>query len=145
MKKRRIFLLTTLPLHAIMRGMDMVTAETRSRIMARIRSEWTWPERFAHGILKGHKIRHRMHADLPGRPDILLKDRPLVIFIDGCFWHGHRHCRIPDIPFWQAKIARNRARDRRNDRLLRRMGLKVRHLWECQLSSASLLAAAAAP
>ena len=123
---------------------DIFTNKKRSEIMSRIRSKWTGPERKAHGILKGHKIRHKMHPRIFGHPDIGFADGKTVLFIDGCFWHGHAHCRIPDSDFWRRKIAGNIIRDGSNRRKLKRMGYKVRRIWECRLSSASLLAAAEA-
>ena len=121
--------------------MDRVSKEKRSEIMSKIRGKWTKPERKAHNILKGLKVRHKMHPDLCGNPDILLKDKKAVIFINGCFWHGcPRHFRMPktNVKFWKDKIRRNIERDRKNTELLIKKGYRVIRLWECQLSSASL-------
>ncbi len=79
----------------------------------------------------------RLHpAGLPGKPDFLFPDDRLVIFIDGCYWHGCPRCgHVPsqNRPYWSAKIARNKARDRRNFRLLRGAGYRVLRLWEHEL------------
>ena len=126
--------------------MDTLTREQRSELMSRIRSKWTGPERFAHGILKGNHVRHRMHGDdLPGSPDVVLDDKKRAIFIDGCFWHGHEHCRIPSEKLWREKIKNNRKRDRRADRRLRTLGWHVTRIWECRLTGERLLRAARRP
>lgn len=96
--------------------------------MSGIRGKWTWHERDAHSILKGNRIRHRMHPKLEGNPDILIKDSDIVVFLDGCFWHGcPRHYRAPksNQTFWKKKINNNIARDRKNRRNLRRNGYIV--------------------
>lgn len=79
-----------------------------------------------------------MHADLPGRPDIYFPGLKLAVFLDGCFWHGCRRCgHIPktNSVFWATKISRNQARDRRNTRLLRKMGIHVIRTWEHSLKT----------
>ena len=73
---------------------------------------------------------------IPGAPDFVFSRERLVIFSDGCYWHGHPNClRIPrsNVTYWRAKIARNRRRDARISARLRSMGYKVLRLWECQL------------
>ena len=127
--------------------MDAFTKEQRSEIMSRIRGKWTKPEVFAHNVLKGHKIRHEMHPNAPGNPDILIKGDGIAIFIDGCFWHGcPDHYREPKTnrKYWVPKIARNVQRDRNSRRKAWRNGLRTRRIRECRLSSARLLAAAEA-
>ena len=126
---------------------DIFTKRKRSEIMSRIRGKWTKQERRAHNILKGNRIPHRMHPRMLGNPDILIKANNTVVFLDGCFWHGcPRHSKIPKTnrPFWKAKIAANMARDRKNMRGLKRMNVKVVRIWECSLSTVSLLKAAGA-
>jgi len=126
--------------------MDRFPKEKRSEIMSKIRGKWTKPERRLHNILKGLKVRHKMHPKMFGNPDAVLKDARVVIFVDGCFWHGcPRHFRLPETnrDFWKRKIERNRKRDREVTRKLINMGYRVIRLWECQLSSASLRAAVA--
>lgn len=128
--------------------MDIFTKQKRSEIMSSIRGKWTKPERMAHNILKGNKIKHKMHPKIIGNPDILICDSNTVIFIDGCFWHGcPRHFKMPKTNkrFWREKIARNRERDKRVIKeICRTKKYKCKRIWECQLSSASLLAAAEA-
>ena len=116
----------------------------RSEIMSRIRSKWTRPEMMAHNILKGNRIRHEMHPNLPGNPDILIKDNSIVIFIDGCFWHGcPTHYREPKTnkQYWIPKIERNIVRDRTQRFRAWRAGYRTRRIRECRLSSARLLVA----
>lgn len=104
--------------------------------MSRIRSKWTTPERTVHGMLKAQHIRHKMHPDLPGHPDVLLKDINVVVFIHGCFWHGcRRHYREPktNVPFWRNKIECNKKRHKKNVAILRRMNYIVEVVWEHDL------------
>ena len=79
-----------------------------------------------------------MHADLPGKPDIYFPHLKLAIFVDGCFWHGCKRCgHIPKTNslFWATKIERNKFRDRKNTRLLRRQGIRVIRVWEHTLKN----------
>jgi DNA mismatch endonuclease (patch repair protein) len=116
---------------------DRLTREQRSALMARIRSKDTRPELAVRCMLHGMGYRFRLHRkDLPGRPDVVLPGRMKIIFIHGCYWHGHdcRAGRLPKtrIDFWSAKIGANRLRDARNLRALRRRGWSVSVVWECQ-------------
>jgi DNA mismatch endonuclease (patch repair protein) len=84
-------------------------------------------------------FRYRLHRkDLPGTPDLVFPSRNKVIFVHGCFWHGH-HCRMgqaaskTNVDFWADKIRKNVARDRRNISALRRQGWGVAVVWECEL------------
>lgn len=107
--------------------------------MSRIRSENTKPELLVRKFLHGQGFRYRLHArDLPGRPDLVLPKYNAVVFVEGCFWHGHS-CQKGRVPgtnpaFWQTKVATNQARDKRNHRLLRQQGWRVIRIWECQLA-----------
>lgn len=107
--------------------------------MSRIRSQDTKPEMLVRRFLHGRGFRFRLHArDLPGRPDLVLPKYRAVVFVEGCFWHGHS-CQKGRVPgtnpdFWQAKVAANQARDKRNQRALRRDGWRVIRVWECQLA-----------
>ena len=108
----------------------------RSELMSRIRSKWTKPEMRVHNFLKGNRIRHEMHPDLPGHPDVLLPDTNTVLFIHGCFWHGcKRHYKQPktNARFWADKIKCNIIRHKKNTRILLRMGYMVRVIWEHSL------------
>jgi DNA mismatch endonuclease, patch repair protein len=119
--------------------MDNLTKKQRSKQMRLIRSVDTKPELLVRGILHRLRARYQLHRkDLPGRPDLVFPWRGKIIFIHGCFWHGHLGCRLGRVPksrvaYWTAKISRNRQRDTAALRLLRRMGWKCLVLWECQL------------
>src|SRR3989338_5206776 len=113
---------------------DVHTPEQRSYNMSRIRGKWTKPEKDIHYHLKSMKVKHKMHPKIEGNPDVYLKGRNFVMFIDGCFWHGcPKHCHIPETrkSFWEAKIRRNKRRDRKHTRDLKRLGYYVIRLWEC--------------
>ena len=118
---------------------DFMTKAERSLWMANIRGKDTKPELVVRKFVHGQGLRFRLHAaNLPGRPDLILPRYRAAVFVDGCFWHGHR-CQGKRIPkrnsaFWGAKIATNKARDRRNQRTLRAAGWRVLRVWECQLS-----------
>jgi DNA mismatch endonuclease (patch repair protein) len=118
---------------------DIMTPVQRSERMSRIRSQDTKPEMLVRRFLHGKGLRFRLHArDLPGSPDLVLPKYRAVVFVEGCFWHGHS-CQKGRVPgtnpdFWQAKVAANQARDKRNQRALRRDGWQVIRVWECQLS-----------
>ena len=115
---------------------DIMSVETRSAVMARIKGKNTGPELAVAGALsaKGHTF--ETHAkDLPGRPDISFRDAMVAVFVDGDFWHGWRFSTWRDklSEAWEAKIAATRRRDDRNFRRLRRAGWKVIRVWEHQV------------
>lgn len=116
---------------------DIVSPETRSRMMSGIRGKDTKPELVVRRLLHRLGYRFRLHRkDLPGRPDIVLPKWKTVVFVNGCYWHGHENCELFRTPktrseFWQAKIAGNRMRDERNYRQLRDAGWQVVLVWEC--------------
>ena len=118
---------------------DTVSLETRSRIMARVKSKGMKPEMKVRRLLHGLGYRYRLHrADLPGRPDLVFPSRRKVVFVNGCFWHRHDGCPRVRIPatnreYWIAKLERNHARDARNIVALQRQGWAVLTVWECQL------------
>jgi DNA mismatch endonuclease, patch repair protein len=118
---------------------DTLTIAERSRLMAKIKSKNTGPERMVRSLLHraGHRFRIHVRA-LPGTPDIVLTRHRAAIFIHGCFWHRHASCKGASTPkshkrFWAAKFARNVANDRKHRRQLRRLGWNVVTVWECQL------------
>ena len=117
---------------------DRMTPEQRHRCMSRIRARDTKPELVVRRWLWHQGYRYRLYVkSLPGRPDIVMKRWRTVIFVHGCFWHGHEcNKRSPETnaAFWQEKIARNRTRDARNQALLQAAGWHVIVIWECQLS-----------
>lgn len=118
--------------------MDRLTPEARSRLMSRIRARDTSPELRVRSLLHSMGCRFRLHArDLPGTPDIVMPARGAVVFVNGCFWHGH-HCKVGRMPksridYWGPKIEANQRRDRRKTRLLRTLGWRVITVWECEL------------
>jgi len=116
---------------------DVVDPATRSRMMSGIRGKNTRPELLIRKALHARGFRYRLHCDLPGRPDICLPKHRAVIFVHGCFWHGHG-CHLFKWPstrpaFWRAKIGRNREVDRAAEERLREAGWRVAVIWECAL------------
>ena len=116
---------------------DVFTPAERSRVMAAVGSRNTAPEIAVRRNLTLRGLRYRLHRkDLPGRPDIVLPGRGLLIFVNGCFWHGH-DCGRGTIPasnrrFWRSKLARNVQRDHEQQTRLAALGWKVAVVWECQ-------------
>ncbi len=121
---------------------DIVPAEVRSRMMANIRGKNTKPELILRKALHAVGFRYRLHdRAMPGTPDIILPRYRAVIFVHGCFWHGH-DCPLfrwpatrPD--FWREKIARNQAVDARNEKQLEEVGWRQAIVWECALKGKS--------
>lgn len=123
---------------------DIMTPEQRHRCMAAIKSNDTKPEMLVRRYLHAMGFRYGLHnKKLPGSPDIVLRRLRTVIFVNGCFWHGHEDCRYYRLPksnvdFWQTKIERNRARDARDMEALRKRGWRVIVVWECSLRTVAL-------
>lgn len=115
---------------------DIVTRRKRSEMMSGIRATDTKPEMLVRKALHAKGFRYRLHDRvLPGKPDIVLPKYHAVIFVHGCFWHGHA-CHLFKFPksrteFWQEKIEGNRCRDRKNRKLLLDTGWRVAEVWEC--------------
>lgn len=107
--------------------------------MSRIHSKNTKPEELVRKFLFSQGFRYRKNdAKLPGKPDIVLPKYKAVIFVNGCFWHGHEGCRYFVWPknnaeFWKEKITGNIQRDKHNHQLLADQGWRVIEIWECQL------------
>ncbi|MGI9279739.1 MAG: very short patch repair endonuclease [Endozoicomonas sp.] len=124
--------------------MDIVSQDTRSRMMSGIRSKDTKPEILIRKALHARGFRFRLHArDLPGKPDLVFPKYRAVIQINGCFWHGH-NCHLFKWPssrpeFWREKIGCNRERDVRNVQALQDQGWRVMILWECALKGKTRL------
>jgi DNA mismatch endonuclease (patch repair protein) len=120
--------------------------ELRSRTMRAVKSKDTKPEWTVRRLLHAVGYRYRLHGKaLPGKPDLVFAGRRKVIFVHGCFWHGHdcaRGARQPktNAGYWSAKIARNRDRDRAHLAALRAQGWQVRFVWECEIKKPGLLA-----
>jgi len=117
---------------------DRVSEERRSYIMSRVGSKDTGPEMIVRRLLHRLGYRFRLHdRDLPGSPDIVFRRKRKVVFVHGCFWHGHS-CRQGNPPkskasYWGPKIAANRDRDARNIEELRKEGWESLILWQCKL------------
>ena len=116
-----------------------MTNDQRSRIMRAVKSQDTGPEMIVRRFTHRMGYRFRLHrADLPGKPDLVFPSRRAVIFVHGCFWHGHqckRGARTPknNSEYWTAKIARNIERDKDHGRRLERLKWRAMILWECEL------------
>lgn len=121
--------------------MDRFTPQKRSEIMRSIRARDTGPELAIRRALHRAGFRYRVHVrSLPGTPDIVFPGRRKVIFVHGCFWHGHAKCKKARLPktrvdFWRKKIELNRKRDVSRIAALRGAGWKVLVLWQCELSN----------
>lgn len=119
--------------------MDKLTKEQRHRCMSAIKGKDTKPELLVRKFLFNRGFRYRLnHPRLPGHPDLVLRKYRTVIFVNGCFWHGHQGCKYYVLPktnveFWRDKIERNRNRDAEEQRQLASMGWHCITVWECQL------------
>ena len=128
--------------------MDIVSEQQRSYNMSRIRSKNTKPEIAVRSML--HRLGYRFtvngpkNKQLPGKPDIVLPKYRTVIFVHGCFWHGHKGCKHFRYPktrteWWKAKIDGNVRRDKRQQKELTKLGWNVVLVWGCELRSAQML------
>jgi DNA mismatch endonuclease, patch repair protein len=123
---------------------DRLSPERRSWLMSRIGSKNTTPELVVRSIAHCLGYRFRLHRkELPGTPDLVFPKMHKIIFVNGCFWHGH-YCKLEKMPkskveFWATKIEKNRMRDRRNLKELKALGWKVLVVWECQTKRADRL------
>ncbi len=118
---------------------DTVSSEVRSRMMASIRGRNTKPELTVRRYLHAQGFRFRLHQKgMAGKPDLVLPKWNVVIFVHGCFWHGHGGCKYFRIPatrpaFWSAKIDSNIRRDLANRETLLASGWRIATVWECSL------------
>ncbi|MEZ4541348.1 MAG: very short patch repair endonuclease [Chloroflexota bacterium] len=123
---------------------DIVTPAVRSRMMAGIKSKNTKPEQFIRKTLHRLGYRYRLHVrHLPGKPDLVFRKYNAVIFVHGCFWHGH-DCHLFKWPksreeFWKTKITRNQVKDIENREALMNRGWRVLEIWECALKGKTRL------
>ena len=121
-----------------------MTPEQRFNCMSHNRAKNTGPELLLRHALWRRGFRYRVNdRRLPGSPDIVLPKYHSVIFVHGCFWHGHKDCKNYTVPktnteFWVAKVARNQERDQEVWRKLEAKGWSVIIVWECQLKKANL-------
>ena len=120
---------------------------TRSEVMSRVKSKNTKPELRVRKYLWSLGLRYRLHkADLPSKPDIVFTNKKVVIFVNGCFWHGHKNCKKHRIPktrsdFWSEKIAKNALRDSQSYSALGELGWTVQVIWECETENPYIMAA----
>lgn len=120
---------------------DVFTPAERSAIMARIKGQNTKPEILVRKLVHSLGYRFRLHQNtIPGKPDLALPRHKKIIFVHGCFWHGHVGCVRATLPstnieFWKNKILGNKDRDARVRRKLRRGGWQVLVIWQCQTKS----------
>jgi DNA mismatch endonuclease, patch repair protein len=123
---------------------DVHSKETRSYNMSRIRSKNTKPELLVRQFLHKNGFRYRLHVkDLPGKPDIVLPKYKTVIFIHGCFWHGHEGCRYFVVPktrteWWLNKIQGNCDNDAKAEIALELAGWEIIKIWECELKPTAI-------
>jgi len=120
---------------------DVHDKKTRSYNMSRIKGKNTKPEMLVRKFLFAQGFRYRLNVKhLPGKPDIVLPKYKTVIFVNGCFWHGHKGCKYFVVPktktdWWLNKIKDTQKRDREAEIELNVLGWRVITIWECQLSS----------
>jgi len=113
--------------------------------MSGIRGTNTKPEMIVRKLLHSAGFRYRLHCrDLPGRPDVVLRKYRTVVFVHGCFWHGHENCALFKLPksrtdFWESKILGNQERDRLHLLAMERSGWRVAIIWECALKGSKSL------
>ncbi len=123
---------------------DTVSPEKRSDVMSRVGSKDTKPELLIRRGLHAKGFRYRLYAkDLPGKPDIVFPKYRSLIFVNGCFWHGH-HCNLYRFPksnteYWERKIRRNIERDALNLKRLSYIGWRVLIIWECAIKGKARL------
>jgi DNA mismatch endonuclease (patch repair protein) len=125
---------------------DVLNTEKRSAVMRAVKSRDTAPELRVRSRAHALGLRFRLgRSDLPWKPDVVFASRRVALFVHGCFWHGHdcpRGARVPTAnrAYWQAKIARNMARDAASLYHLRKLGWKPVVIWECETQDAGALA-----
>ncbi|MCC5918149.1 MAG: DNA mismatch endonuclease Vsr [Cryomorphaceae bacterium] len=118
---------------------DVHDIATRSYNMSKIKGKDTKPEMLLRKYLHSKGLRYRLHnKNLPGKPDVILKKYRTVIFVNGCFWHGHKGCKYFVIPktrtrWWIEKIEETKKRDSKSIRDLKELGWNPMIVWECEL------------
>ena len=117
---------------------DFAVLDSVSLRMKRVKQRDTAPELIVRKILFAAGYRYRVHRrDLPGSPDIVFPGRRKIIFVNGCFWHGHENCSRASLPktrfqYWKDRILKNQERDARSIAALEKLGWAVDTIWECQ-------------
>jgi DNA mismatch endonuclease (patch repair protein) len=123
---------------------DVHSKEIRSYNMSRIKGKNTKPEMLVRKFLHANGYRYKLHdKSLPGKPDIVLPKYKTVIFVHGCFWHGHNNCKYYVVPktrtdWWLNKLSGNIANDAKAIKALKKDGWKIITIWECNLKSAKV-------
>ena len=123
---------------------DVHDKKTRSYNMSRIKAKDTKPELLVRKFLHANGFRYSLHnKKLSGKPDIVLTKYKTLIFVNGCFWHGHKNCKYFVVPktrtkFWLNKIEANKANDEKAVKALRKDGWNVITVWECKLKPAKV-------
>ncbi|CAN5662751.1 hypothetical protein BH10BAC2_BH10BAC2_01930 [soil metagenome] len=118
---------------------DVHSKETRSYNMSQIKGRNTKPEMLVRTFLHAQGFRYKLHdKSLPGKPDLVLPKYKTIIFIHGCFWHGHNGCKYYVVPktrtaWWMNKINGNIANDKKAIKALKKDGWKIIIVWECDL------------
>jgi len=121
--------------------MDVVSPKRRSEIMSRIRGKNTTPELIVRKLVYSMGYRYRLHyAKLPGKPDLVFPGRKKVIFVHGCFWHGHEGCPKGKLPktkldYWGPKLEENKQRDISKQDKLKELGWQILIIWQCELKN----------
>lgn len=119
---------------------DIFSQKKRSEIMSKVKSKNTKPEIWVRTFLFSLGFRYRKNDKrYAGAPDLVLPKYKTIIFIHGCFWHGH-NCKKGSLPtnnadFWREKIAKNKIRDKKNQEILINSGFHVIVVWECELKN----------
>jgi DNA mismatch endonuclease (patch repair protein) len=120
---------------------DILSPERRSKNMSRISSKNTKPELIVRSLVHSLGFRYRLHVkSLPGKPDLVFRQRKKVIFVHGCFWHQHASCREGRVPcsrqeYWQSKLTKNVERDTAHTAQLAAAGWKTLIVWECEMKN----------
>lgn len=122
---------------------DVHDKQTRSFNMSQIKGKNTKPEMLVRKFLFANGFRYRIHSiHLPGKPDIVLAKYKTVIFVNGCFWHGHKNCKYFKLPgtrteWWKEKIEKNVDNDFKRHSQLNDAGYRIIIIWECELKSSN--------
>jgi len=120
---------------------DIYSKEKRSNIMSKIRGQNTKPEELVRKFLFSKGFRYRINDKrYPGTPDIVLPKYRMIIFVNGCFWHGHENCKAAKLPktnlqTWKRKILDNISRDEKNIAKLKKEGWKIIIIWQCEIKN----------
>ena len=124
--------------------MDIVSKKKRSWNMSQIKGKNTKLEKLVRTFLHNAGLRFRLRKPkLPGKPDIILRKYKIVVFVDGCFWHRHKGCKLSYNPksreeFWQTKFDNNVRRDKEVNEMYRKLPWQIIRIWECEINQKKL-------